>query len=255
MNPDVVLHVGRLGTPGARVLGAVAIYVALNEPILLRVGNNREWRSHEYSIVPPYVRHQIATLDSSMATVLIEPEIVDWDRLPYFDEPTRGARAFSQLGLRVRELHAKFQRSESMPEIIGPNLDVALFDTHLEVRQIDRRIAGIIDEVRARPSEELSAQDCADAVKLSFSRFLHLFKAETGIAFRRFKAWKRARNSLQFINDVASLADIAIRAGYPDSTYFSHSIRTAFGLKPKEMFAVPGLSLYTWRGALTPSRR
>ena len=35
----------------------------------------------------------------------------------------------------------------------------------------------------------------------------------------------------------ASLTDIALTAGYPDSTHFSHSIRQFYGLKPSDILA------------------
>ena len=35
----------------------------------------------------------------------------------------------------------------------------------------------------------------------------------------------------------ANLTDVALIAGYPDSSHFSHSIRQVYGLKPKAIFA------------------
>ena len=59
------------------------------------------------------------------------------------------------------------------------------------------------------------------------------FKAETGISFRSFRAWKRARHLLHFANQDINLAPLAQDIGYPDSTHFSHSIRRFYGLKPR----------------------
>ena len=42
---------------------------------------------------------------------------------------------------------------------------------------------------------------------------------------------------LYFVTQNANLATIALDAGYPDSTHFSHSIRNVFGLTPKSIFA------------------
>ena len=80
-------------------------------------------------------------------------------------------------------------------------------------------------------------RECAASVHLSFSRFLHLFKQETGMAFRAFRAWKRARSLLRYVRQTATLTDIALEAGYPDSTHFSHSIRQVYGLKPSDILA------------------
>ena len=49
---------------------------------------------------------------------------------------------------------------------------------------------------------------------------------------------KRARSLLQYVvNQDSSLTDVALGAGYPDSSHFSHSIRQVYGLKPKDIFA------------------
>jgi AraC-like DNA-binding protein len=64
-----------------------------------------------------------------------------------------------------------------------------------------------------------------------------LFKQQTGISFRAFRAWKRARHLLHFANQDLNLAHLAQDIGYPDSTHFSHSIRRFYGLKPRAIFS------------------
>jgi len=84
---------------------------------------------------------------------------------------------------------------------------------------------------------KMTAADCAASVHLSPSRFLHLFKDQTGISFRAFRAWKRARHLLHFVNEDINLAHLAQDIGYPDSTHFSHSIRRFYGLQPRAIFS------------------
>ena len=93
--------------------------------------------------------------------------------------------------------------------------------------------------------EPVTAASCAAEAGLSSSRFLHLFKQETGISFRAFRAWKRARHLLHFANQDINLAHLAQDIGYPDSTHFSHSIRRFYGLKPRAIFSGPGISRST----------
>ena len=81
------------------------------------------------------------------------------------------------------------------------------------------------------------AGDCAASVRLSFSRFLHLFKEQTGAPFRSMRTWKRARSLLHYVNRPSNLTAVALETGYPDATHFSHSIRQVYGLKPKDIFA------------------
>ena len=98
--------------------------------------------------------------------------------------------------------------------------------------------------------EPVTAASCAAEAGLSPSRFLHLFKEETGISFRSFRAWKRARHLLHFANQDINLAHLAQDIGYPDSTHFSHSIRRFYGLKPRAIFSGSrDLAIYSHRRA------
>src|SRR5258707_12230686 len=94
----------------------------------------------------------------------------------------------------------------------------------------------------------MTAADCAASAGLSPSRFLHLFKEQTGISFRAFRAWKRARHLLHFANQNINLAHLAQDIGYPDSTNFSHSIRRFYGLNPPAILSGSrDLAIYrTW---------
>ena len=104
-------------------------------------------------------------------------------------------------------------------------------------RHIDARINRVLEDIRNDPSRNITAQACAEAVGLSFSRFLHLFKAEVGTPFRSLRTWKRARSLLHHVTRDTNLLQVALDAGYPDSTHFSHSIRQVYGLKPGDVFA------------------
>jgi AraC-like DNA-binding protein len=66
---------------------------------------------------------------------------------------------------------------------------------------------------------------------------VHLFKEEIGMTVRAFCAWKRARCVLPSMTGPCNLTQLALEAGYPDSTHFSHSIRRIFGLRPRDILA------------------
>jgi AraC-like DNA-binding protein len=112
-----------------------------------------------------------------------------------------------------------------------------LFGAPLPCRQIDCRVARVIQNVIAQPGERHSAEECARSVGLSVSRFLHLFKQEVGVPFRPFRAWKRARSLLDLVSRSGSLTDMALDSGYTDSSHFSNSVRNTYGVKASEMVA------------------
>ena len=118
--------------------------------------------------------------------------------------------------------------------------DQLFFGEALPDRNIDQRIrrsAAQLNDFSDFSGSKMTAADCAASVSLSPSRFLHLFKEQTGVSFRAFRAWKRARHLLHFVNEDINLAHLAQDIGYPDSTHFSHSIRRFYGLQPRAIFS------------------
>ena len=115
----------------------------------------------------------------------------------------------------------------------------SFFGAVLKPRTFDARIREVVDRINADllPSPRRPKAWTRRAVHLSFSRFLHLFKQETGVTFRAFRAWKRARSLLRHVRQTTTLTDIALDTGYPDSTHFSHSIRQVYGLRPSDILA------------------
>jgi len=116
-------------------------------------------------------------------------------------------------------------------------LDQMCLGEVLPRRALDPRVARSIAQIERFSGEAVTATAYATQARLSTSRFLHLFKHETGISFRAFRAWKRARHLLHFANQHVNLAHLAQDIGYPDSTHFSHSIRRFYGLKPRAIFS------------------
>ena len=121
--------------------------------------------------------------------------------------------------------------------ITSAEFDRMCFGEALPRRVLDPRVVRSIAQIEKFCGEPVTAASCAAQAGLSASRFLHLFKQETGISFRSFRAWKRARHLLHFANQDLNLAHLAQDIGYPDSTHFSHSIRRFYGLKPRAIFS------------------
>ena len=129
------------------------------------------------------------------------------------------------------------RRAARRDEVTSAELDLLCFGEALPRRALDPRVVKAIAQIGRFSGEPVTAESCAVEVGLSPSRFLHLFKEETGISFRSFRAWKRARHLLHFANQDLNLAHLAQDIGYPDSTHFSHSIRRFYGLKPRAIFS------------------
>jgi len=231
-----VFYAGLLGAAAERSIGGLGIYLSpTGVPLRIRIGGGA-WQVGELMVVPPLVPHQIATDHRSILSLLIEPEFVDPAQMPEFLQRCGpvDAPAFVQ---RVRDVHALLAAASGRESFERFDFDTLLFDGPLAPRPLDPRIRSVIERINADPAAPASAEQCAASVTLSFSRFLHLFKQETGLTFRAFRPWKRARSLLRHVRQSATLTDIALDTGYPDSTHFSHSIRQVYGLRPSDILA------------------
>lgn len=237
ITPDRVFYVGLLGVPATRNFGAISLYVALESPVSISVDGG-EWQTGNVAVVQPYTSHRVACDARHIAVIHVEPESVDCASLPALLQQTSGLVACDDFRARVQKFHGDLIRNGRQADAPMFDFDELVFGQRLRARSVDPRIARVLDRIRRDPSSQALAQDCAEQVHLSFSRFLHLFKSEVGASFRSFRTWKRARSLLHYVVDQSTtLTDVALDAGYPDSTHFSHSIRQVYGLKPKDIFA------------------
>lgn len=248
LNKDRVFYAGLLGDVSVRTMGGWLVYVSLGAPLRIALGDaetgkmpaDPDWQTTELAVVPPHLPHRVACDQRLISSVTVEPETVDEARLPAWMLGTPGAVAGAdarRMVERVRAAHAWLRTHGHAIDLQTTSFDECFFGQVLVPRQIDPRIASVLEAIRNDPSLPITAQDCADAVGLSFSRFLHLFKAEVGTPFRSLRTWKRARSLLHHVTRDTNLVHVALDTGYPDSTHFSHSIRHVYGLKPRDLFA------------------
>ncbi|KZN51137.1 helix-turn-helix transcriptional regulator [Pseudoalteromonas luteoviolacea] len=77
------------------------------------------------------------------------------------------------------------------------------------------------------------ANKVASQLHLSESRFLHLFRAQIGIAWRPYLIWKRIICAVEYLQQQKSITEAAVNAGFSDSAHFSRSFKRQFGINPK----------------------
>jgi AraC-like DNA-binding protein len=230
-----VFYAGLLGRPRERCSGAFNIYVSIEGGLWLTTAEGRK-RLGEMVAVLPNVPHTIASDYRSVLSFVIEPESVCPGVLEDLVRRLSGpeAEAFTR---RIRAAYLELRDHHSGDDFSSAEFDLLCLGEALPARQLDPRVARAIVQIGRFSGEPVTAASCAAEAGLSPSRFLHLFKEETGISFRSFRAWKRARHLLHFANQDINLAHLAQDIGYPDSTHFSHSIRRFYGLKPRAIFS------------------
>ncbi len=230
---DRIVYSGLLGSPSARQFGAHSVYIAHQTPFEIAVDGAAPTRAW-LAAVPANVVHRITSSDRLIRDILIEPESASFADLAAWNrglDPSRTAR-YENLDRSFEDWLA--ERSAGATPL---ELDRLFFGRQLAPRQLDPRIERVVARIVANPQEQISAREFARLTSLSFSRFVHLFKEEIGMTVRAFCAWKRARSVLPSLTGPCNLTQLALEAGYPDSTHFSHSIRRIFGLRPRDILA------------------
>ena len=227
-----VVYAGLIGSPLKRTLGSVAIYASIGAPFLIRT-EGCEWRPTHFAVIPPYQTHDIVSDEKIVGSLHVEPESID---------PATAAELIAMdgnefAGAATCAAFRALVDGEAAFAASTPEIDHAFFGRILPGRSMDPRIAHAVTMMQKEPHDLIRAGGYARLAGVSLSRFLHLFTLEVGVSFRRFRAWKRARSFLSLVRENLNLTDIAMEAGYPDSSHFSHSIRKTYGLRPKDILA------------------
>ena len=89
--------------------------------------------------------------------------------------------------------------------------------------------------MRDEPHRAHRLAELAEQAGLSASRFLHLFKSETGVPLRRYRIWNRMGAAVRACGEGSSLTEAAHAAGFASSAQFSSAFRDMFGMMPSDL--------------------
>lgn len=234
ISPERVFYAGLLGRPRNRSTGSLLIYVGLGGQLTLTC-NGRSEAGLPLAFIPPFVEHTITSDALSSLCFTIEPESVTPAALDVLAR--RATEQGPALAERICAAYVRLREGSRGDGFTAEELDTLVLGAPLARRRLDLRVTEAIARLNDFSRPAATAAECAVAARLSQSRFLHLFKQQTGISFRAFRAHKRARHLLHFVNEDLNFAHLAQDIGYPDSTHFCHSIRRFYGLKPGVIFS------------------
>ena len=233
---DRVFYAGLLGRGmKTRRMGGAGIYVAPDGPVRIKIGDG-PWQEREIAALAPGCAHRAETRSGRIISLLIEPERVEAEALERLIETLNGGGDQSVAIARIRGAAGRLRQLPDSEPPSAETFDRLVLGRALAGRTLDARIETVLERFDEEDREtRLSADTCAGEAGLSTSRFLHLFKEQTGVSFRALRMWKQARGFLYHANHDSSLTDVAFALGYPDSSHFSHSIRRIYGLQPRSI--------------------
>lgn len=148
----------------------------------------------------------------------------------------RGPRAgfdFDQEAALVAALTELARSADARPSA-SLRLDAIL---GFERAAADPRVDAAASALLAAPGSAPGATAMSASVGLSPSRFQHLFRQATGVAYRRFRIWARLRAALARSFAGATLTEAALDAGFASAAHFSSSFRAMFGMSPTQLLA------------------
>ena len=69
-------------------------------------------------------------------------------------------------------------------------------------------------------------------MRLSVSRFQHVFKAQVGTTFRRYRLWGKMHRVARSLQQGHALTRAAMDGGFASSSHLSAAFRDMFGVAP-----------------------
>jgi AraC-like DNA-binding protein len=95
----------------------------------------------------------------------------------------------------------------------------------------------VIETIIAEPMLRLSQLELAHRLKMERTSALRMFKAATGLTFRRFKQWSALQHAARQIAAGELVRTAAMDAGFADTAHLTRTFRASFGLTPSEAIA------------------
>lgn len=211
---------------------STAVYLAgLYDTFRLRIGSER-WRTCRTAVIRAGTPYEFDAGEAPLGVLYLEPNAGSAETLATLmtrSEELDGALVGDGDTARMRRM---FEQRSDAEDLRGCAGDLLSFAQRGARREIDPRVARAVAMMQENDAGEGPAGLVAAASGLSASRFQHLFTAEVGVPFRRYRGWQRLRSAIRVAAAGASLTDAAHAAGFADQAHFSRAFRATFGAPP-----------------------
>lgn len=192
------------------------------------------YRSARSVLIPPNTLHHLRIAGGRMAFLYVDPLSRDLVTLKARMQDATPSAAFDLIGeAAVIEVLAGIADGH-LSDSDGRTALTELLEIGTRAAR-DVRILATLRRMRDQPHRSHSMAELGACAGLSASRFLHLFKAATGVPLRRYRLWNRMGAAVAAFREGKSLTEAAHAAGFASSAHFSTAFRDMFGMMPSEL--------------------
>jgi len=211
------------------------MHVGLYRPFTIKIHGQKPVTCR-CAIVPPNITHEVDFEGSTDGKLFIERDSDDFlyfkQRFPFID----GQITYFQEDEVIECFKWIYEENAKKSDIKQALDDLLLYGQGSLSTNIDPRVEKIINLTKSEPDRNFSQEFLAENIGLSVSRFLHLFKENIGLPYRRFRIWKRLAYATAYMNETDNMSRSALDAGFADVTHFSHRYKETYGVNPALVF-------------------
>lgn len=180
------------------------------------------------ALVPPRVEHQLDTRGGRLVSCYLDPSS---GRAAACRDRCRE----STNGIFVD--HSAYRSLTTLPSDTAAAWRWLEMAAPTSTRPMDPRIASAMTRINDAPAEATPLRELAAEAGLSESRFLHLFRRDTGTSLRRYRSWARLLRVGAAVSAGRSLTEASAEAGFASPSHLSDTFKATFGLSPSQLLA------------------
>lgn len=212
---------------------AMQLSVCQSSTMSLEIANQTEQRDSFFLM--SNLRHRLESPQSQL-TILINPISREGYSLRFLHQNQLDHQLNEDIKHKLVEIITVYKSGNEDFDTCCKRVDLLFtgfahfFEKEFQLE--DDRIATAIQYLDENFIRQVSLEEIAGVCYLSPSRFLHVFKEETQITFRRYKLWNRLVKSLPWLNK-QSITTTAHQFGFTDSSHYNRTFKETFGVNPK----------------------
>jgi AraC family transcriptional regulator len=214
---------------------AIQLGLALTGTAQFRTRRDPDWVHYSGVLIPSNLIHTFQAPGQIVANMFCEPE----SKIGRMVASKLATNAMTPLdadttkGL-AEELRHAFLTGADPDQLMAAaqRCFTTLADGASFATPTDPRIEAAVAEIHRRVDETFTLADVASIVRLSESRFRHLFVSETGMHFRGYVLWARLNRALQLGFTGSSWTEAAHAANFSDAAHLTRTCQRMFGFAP-----------------------